>query len=121
MSGLIGLSDSSLAPCQYRPLCWPSSLTSFCANCLERPAGGRAQYCFCFSTRSWHASIAASSFFPMRRKTISSFCWCFFFFFFFFFFLLFFFFFLFVFLCFGGGFFLVCVCLVVLLVLGVGG
>src|SRR6266849_10518224 len=72
MRGLIGLSNSSSAPCQYRPLCRPSSLTSFWANCLGRSLGGRAKYCFCASTKSRHASVAASSFLPMRRNTISS-------------------------------------------------
>src|SRR6266850_3302296 len=72
MRGLIGLANSSLAPCQYRPLCPPSSLTSFWANCLGRLPGGRAKYCFCASTKSRHASMAASSFLPMRRNRISS-------------------------------------------------
>src|SRR6267142_1893870 len=72
MSGLIGLANSSLAPCQYRPLCPPSSLTSFWANCLGRSPGGCAKYCFCASTNSRHASTAASSFLPMRRNRISS-------------------------------------------------
>src|SRR6266478_554208 len=73
MRGLMGLANSSLAPCQYRPLCRPSSLTSFWANCLGWSTGGRAKYCFCASTNSRHASMAASSFLPMRRNTISSF------------------------------------------------
>src|SRR5438552_4172876 len=72
MRGLIGLSNSSLAPCQYRPLCPPSSLTSFWANCFGWSAGGCAKYCFCASTNSRHASMAASSFLPKRRNRISS-------------------------------------------------
>src|SRR3979411_1342042 len=72
MRGLIGLSNSSSAPCQYRPLCPPSSLTSFWANCWGMPPGGRAKYWFSASTNSRHASIAASSFLPIRRNTISS-------------------------------------------------